>query len=141
MATKLLIGKDINGTPSHDKFFSDYTVNFPLTANIPVVIGVPEGMSVVYFEFSKAADVWVSTAENTAIPSLNTFLLLENADNLLLEDGFNILLEGFGSASTINETLNPDARDITNIYQMSFVSATNCFVNLNFYTRSQIGVI
>ena len=139
MTTRIQQGKDVNGLPTYDIPFSDTTQSFPLTANSAVTVGVPSNAQTCIFNFSKAADVWVSFVGATSLPTTTPTRLLEDlVHTRLLEDLTHTrLLEGVGGINPANaQILNPDRLFVKPGQSITFVSQGNGFVNLCYYTKT-----
>ena len=139
MATRIQMGKDVNGKSTFDFPFSTITITFTLTASTVATVVVPPLSQMVVFGFTADDDVFVSLNSTATLPTANNYILLENGvDSLLLETaGTNhYLLEGFNLIDTNNQTLNPERRFVKPLDRLSFISTSAANVNLQFYTKT-----
>lgn len=140
MTTRLQVQKDINGIisfPDYEIPFTDTAWKQDVTAGTSYFITVPPGVHIAYFAFSKANDIWVNGLGSGTMPG-GLFILLEDAGQILLESGFNLLLEG--SSSLEPGDLNPRARTVRPGQIIELTSVQDGFANILFYNRNQLGI-
>lgn len=68
MATRLILGKDINGTKTSTVFVSENIVRGVAGAGVAVNITVPENVDSAFFAYGGAGNFWVDTLNTATLP-------------------------------------------------------------------------
>lgn len=68
MATRLFIGKDLNGTPCDTIYVSENIVRGTIGAGVAESITVPENVDTAYFAYGGAGNFWVDLQDTATVP-------------------------------------------------------------------------
>jgi hypothetical protein len=68
MATRLFIGKDLNGTPCDTIYVAENIVRGILGAGVAENITVPANVDTAYFAYGGAGNVWVDLQNTASVP-------------------------------------------------------------------------
>ena len=109
MATRLFLGKDLNGTPCDTIYVAENIVRGTSGAGVAVDVTVPENVDTVYFSYGNAGDYWVDL-QNTATAPMST---MENSTSEL-----NPVSRFVIPGETVSLLC-----DVINTYQLSFYAA------------------
>ncbi len=113
MATRLFIGKDLNGTPCNTIVSpTSNTVMAQLPATVAIETTVPENVDTAYFAFGGQGDVWVNLYDAAILPT-NTF------------------------ASTTSE-LNPVSRFVTTGMTISAICRVDNDIQISFVNANKV---
>ncbi len=109
MATRLLIGRDLNGTPCDTIYVAENIVRGIAGAGVAVDITVPPNVDTAYFSYGGAGDFWVDLQASATLP-MGT---MENSTSEL-----NPVSRFVISGNTVSLIC-----EVINSYQVSFYSA------------------
>jgi hypothetical protein len=109
MATRLFIGKDLNGTVCDTIYPSENIVRGSVGAGVAVNITVPQNVDTAYFVFGGVGNFWVDLKNTATIPSAT-----QQASTAELNPVSRFVVPG----STISLICS-----VINVYQVSFYAA------------------